>query len=178
MMQLIRITDSDDAFLKRLISLYEESFPLEERRPVEQLKRLIKSADSMHFNAVVLDGELCGLFVFWDFETFYYLEHFAIYPHLRNKKIGQQVLDYVAKNLSGLRLLEVEPAIDDEIAIRRVEYYRRNGYKVLEKEYIQPSYHKREDACPVWIMGNENSDFLPQYIERIKDEVYRRNISE
>ena len=63
MMQLIRITDSDDAFLKRLISLYEESFPLEERRPVEQLKRLIKSADSMHFNAVVLDGELCGLFV-------------------------------------------------------------------------------------------------------------------
>ena len=78
MMQLIRITDSDDAFLKRLISLYEESFPLEERRPVEQLKRLIKSADSMHFNAVVLDGELCGLFVFWDFETFYYLEHFAI----------------------------------------------------------------------------------------------------
>ena len=45
MMQLIRITDSDDAFLKRLISLYEESFPLEERRPVEQLKRLIKSAD-------------------------------------------------------------------------------------------------------------------------------------
>ena len=55
MMQLIRITDSDDAFLKRLISLYEESFPLEERRPVEQLKRLIKSADSMHFNAVVLD---------------------------------------------------------------------------------------------------------------------------
>ena len=145
MMQLIRITDSDDAFLKRLISLYEESFPLEERRPVEQLKRLIKSADSMHFNAVVLDGELCGLFVFWDFETFYYLEHFAIYPHLRNKKIGQQVLDYVAKNLSGLRL---------------------------------PSYHKREDACPLWIMGNENSDFLPQYIERIKDEVYRRNISE
>ena len=73
---------------------------------------------------------------------------------------------------------EVEPAIDDEIAIRRVEYYRRNGYKVLEKEYIQPSYHKREDACPLWIMGNENSDFLPQYIERIKDEVYRRNISE
>ena len=50
--------------------------------------------------------------------------------------------------------------------------------EVLEKEYIQPSYHKREDACPLWIMGNENSDFLPQYIERIKDEVYRRNISE
>ena len=64
MMQLIRITDPDDAFLKKLITLYEESFPLEERRPVEQLRRLIKSADSMHFNAVVLDGELCGLLCF------------------------------------------------------------------------------------------------------------------
>lgn len=86
MIQLIRIVDSDDLYLKRLIPLYEGSFPLDERRPVEQLKRLIKSVEIMHFNAVVLDGELCGLFVFWDFGTFRYLEHFAIYPHLRNKK--------------------------------------------------------------------------------------------
>lgn len=176
MIQLIRITNPDDAYLKRLMPLYEESFPLEERRPVEQLKRLIKSTKIMHFNAVVLDEELCGLFVFWDFGTFCYLEHFAIYPHMRNKKIGQQVLDYVAENLPGLRLLEVEPATDDEMAVRRVDYYRRNGYKVLEKDYIQPSYHKHEDACPLWIMGNEDSGSLPLYIEQIKEMVYRRNV--
>lgn len=85
-------------------------------------------------------------------------------------------MDYVAKNLPGLRLLEVEPAVGDEVAKRRVEYYRRNGYKVLEKDYIQPSYHKHEDACSLWIMGNNDSDSLPQYIERIKEDVYRRNV--
>ena len=178
MIQLIRITDPNDSFLPELIPLYEDAFPLEERRSVDQLKRLIGTTEKMFFNAVVSDGILCGLFVFWNFDKFCYLEHFAIYPHLRNKKIGKQVLDYLAENLPGLRLLEVEPAIDDEMAVRRVEYYRRNGYKVLDDSYIQPSYHKREDACPLWIMGNidTDSDSLSCYIEQIKEEVYWRNV--
>lgn len=178
MVQLIRITDPDDSLLEKLIPLYEEAFPLEERRSIGQLKRMIGKTENMFFNAIVLDENLCGLFVFWNFEKFSYLEHFAIYPHLRNKKIGKQVLDYLAENLPGLRLLEVEPAVDDEMAVRRVEYYRRNGYKVLDNNYMQPSYHAHEDACPLWIMGNADADpfSLSGYIEQIKEEVYWRNV--
>lgn len=51
----------------------------------------------------------------------------------------QQVLNYVADHLKGIRLLEVEP-MQDEMTTRRVRYYQRNGYQVLEEEYIQPSY--------------------------------------
>lgn len=125
----------------------------------------------MYFNAVECDGELSGLFVYWNLGDFYYLEHLAVYPAMRNKKIGQQVLDFVDRHLKGLRLLEVEPATD-EMTTRRVNYYRRNGYEVLDKTYIQPSYHGAGDACSLWIMGNETTPRLAEFIGRIKQEVY------
>lgn len=174
-MNLIRITNPEDKTLDRLIPLYEESFPAEERREINQLRRMIETYDSMYFNAIECDGELSGLFVYWDLGDFYYLEHLAVFPEMRNKKIGQQVLDYVAAHLKGLRLLEVEPT-EDEMSTRRVNYYQRNGYKVLDKTYVQPSYHKLEDACPLWIMGNEETPRLTEYAERIKEDVYRKNV--
>lgn len=173
MMNLVHITSPADNALDRLIPLYEESFPQEERRDIEQLKHLIAGQSAMRFNAIECDGELCGLFVYWDLGDFYYLEHLAVYPAMRNKKIGQQVLDYVAAHLKGLRLLEVEPTTD-EMTTRRVNYYCRNGYEVLDKTYVQPSYHHPGDACPLWIMGNEETPRLAEFVEKIKQEVYRK----
>ena len=172
MMNLIRITNPDDPALDRLIPLYEESFPEEERRAIGPLKELIRNQPAMCFNAVECDGELSGLFVYWNMDDFYYLEHLAVFPAMRNKKIGQQVLDFVAAHLKGLRLLEVEPTTD-EMTTRRVNYYRRNGYEVLDKTYVQPSYHALEDACPLWIMGNEPSPRLAEFTDRIKEVAYR-----
>ncbi len=174
-MTLSRITSADDSRLNRLIPLYEESFPESERRKIGQLKRMIENHTPMYFNAIECEGELSGMFVYWDMGDFYYLEHLAVFPEMRNKKIGQQVLDYVAGHLKGLRLLEVEPT-EDEMTTRRVNYYRRNGYKVLDKTYVQPSYYAMENACPLWIMGNEDSPRLSEQVERIKEEVYRQQI--
>ena len=93
MMKLIRISDPADIRLKKLLPLYEEAFPASERREGEQLFRLIREKQEMFFNAVECDGEMSGLFIYWLFEEFFYLEHLAVYPEMRNKKIGQQVLD-------------------------------------------------------------------------------------
>ncbi|KIO43379.1 MULTISPECIES: GNAT family N-acetyltransferase [Porphyromonadaceae] len=174
MMNLIRITSPDDRNLDRLIPLYEDAFPAEERRDIGQLRRMIKEKSDMYFSVVECDGELCGFFVYWDMKDFYYLEHLAVYPSMRNKKIGQQVLNYVADHLKGIRLLEVEP-MQDEMTTRRVRYYQRNGYQVLEEEYIQPSYDGVRDSCPLWIMGNQHSERLPEFIETIKRKVYTDN---
>ena len=171
MLKLIRISDPADIRLKKLLPLYEEAFPASERREGEQLFRLIREKQEMFFNAVECDGELSGLFIYWRFEEFYYLEHLAVYPEMRNKKIGQQVLDYIAGNLPGLRLLEVEPT-DTEIAARRVNYYRRNGYEVLDKHYRQPSYRSRDYVLSLWLMGNKSTDKLEEFKRQIRDEVY------
>ena len=63
----------------------------------------------MYFNAIECDGELSGMFVYWDMGDFYYTGTFWLYSlRCGMKKIGQQVLDYVAEHLKGVRLLEVE----------------------------------------------------------------------
>ncbi|MBC5620775.1 MULTISPECIES: GNAT family N-acetyltransferase [Butyricimonas] len=174
MMNLIRITEPGDIRLQRLIPLYEEAFPENERRDIKQLQRLILEKPEMHFNAIECDDTLAGLFIYWDLHDFYYMEHLAVFSQMRNLKVGQQVLDYITEHLSGLRLLEVEPTMD-EMTTRRVKYYERNGYEILDKSYIQPSYRDERDAGNLWIMGNHRTERLQEFIERIKQVIYRDN---
>ena len=93
MVNLIRITEPTDIRLQKLLSLYEEAFPEEERRNAKQLKRLISEKPEMYFNAIETNGVLSGLFIYWDMRDFYYLEHLAVFTPMRNLKIGQQVCD-------------------------------------------------------------------------------------
>ena len=112
MIQLRRITQVNDPDLSRLMDLYILSFPEEERRDEKQLFRMIETVPEMSFNAVEENGELCGLSVFWDLGEFYYMEHLAVFPEMRNRKIGQQILDYWKNHLPKLQILEAEPAVE------------------------------------------------------------------
>ena len=172
MLQLRRITQIEDSVLDRLIELYKLSFPEEERRDIPQLKQMILELPEMYFNAIELDDVLCGLAVYWDFADFYYLEHLAVFPEMRNHKIGKQVLDYWKKNLQKMRILEVEPA-EDEMTCRRIAFYERTDLQILTKDYVQPSYRKEEDSCSLWIMGSEENENLDSFIQIIKTRAYR-----
>ncbi len=173
MVTLRRITDARDKEFDKLIQLYTEAFPLEERRGEDQLKRMLAEESRMYFNAISCDDKLSGLFVYWDFGTFYYLEHLAVYAEMRNSKIGQQTLDWIKENLNGLRILEVEPA-EAEIAIRRIRYYERNGYNVYEKEYLQPAYRTGGNGCHLWVMCNREDIGLNEKLDLLKEAVYYR----
>lgn len=176
MILLRRITLLPDHDFVQLTELYTEAFPPEERREVKQLENLLQTESAMFFNAVECDGELAGLFVYWDFGSFYYLEHLAVFASMRNRKIGEQILSWVTENLKGVRILEVEPA-DTEMATRRIRYYERNGYRILDKSYLQPPYTPDGKDFPLWIMGNvadQPEEVLKQEIQIIKDKVYYR----
>lgn len=173
MIELKRITRAGDPDFKTLTALYMEAFPEEERRNTVQLERMLAEEPRMHFNAVECEGLSAGLFVYWDFGTFYYLEHLAVYPEMRNQKIGQQVLDWMREHLDGLRILEAEPA-ETEITTRRVRYYERNGYRVLDKAYRQPAYRPGGEGCALWVMGNRTDDGLKEKLETIRQAVYER----
>ncbi|MGL5787568.1 MAG: GNAT family N-acetyltransferase [Bacteroidales bacterium] len=174
MFEFIQLKSAGEKEFAPLMELYTDAFPEEERRAIEDLAELIEKEDRMSFNIVKFNNELAGLCIYWNFGDFYYLEHLAVYPHMRNNKIGQQVLNWLADNLNGLRILEVEPA-EDEMAIRRINYYTRNGYDVRKKDYTQPSYDGVRNPIDLWIMTNMESNELDKHVNTIKEEVYHKN---
>ena len=124
---------------------------------------MIGATPAMHFNMIESDGELCGLFVYWDMGRAHYPNtHVAL--HMRNRKIDSRCSSTWRLPESAL---EVEPA-EDELTARRVAFYRRNGYRIVDRSYVQPSYENFGDAAPLWIMGNDTPERLPEFIERIK----------
>lgn len=172
-MELQRITLPDDADMPMLIKLYVAAFPPEERRTPEELLQTIRTCKRMYFNKIKKQGETVGFSIYWQFGDFVYLEHFAILPEKRGLGIGQQVLDRLAESLGGVRVLEVEPAID-ALTRRRVAFYERNGFRVVNRTYGQPPYGAPGDEFPLWIMCTADVDesTLQRYIRTIKENVY------
>ena len=126
-MQLTRITDPNSDAFNRLMDLYEQSFPPAERRERQSLASLLSKEARMHFCSIIDDdGTMAGLFIYWDLHTFIYMEHFAVFPDMRNRGIGRRMLQHLFTLADKPLVLEAEPA-DDEMAKRRIDFYRRNG---------------------------------------------------
>lgn len=173
MVYLKHIQNSEDSTFEKLSKLYQSAFPSSERRSIEELKETIEKSAYMHFYAVYDDEKIAGFSIYWDFGEFIYLEHFAIFPEMRNLGIGRQVLHIIAQKTNKIRILEVEPNQDD-LTARRILFYQRNGYSLASKNYNQPHYGKQGIGIPLWIMSSETIDKekLENYIAIIKRQVY------
>lgn len=163
------------------LSLYNASFPLNEKRIYENEKHLDnfireKGGKFNAFSAV--DGDLyLGFLSYWTFEGYTYIEHFAIAPDQRGKNLGRMMLNHLFKEVSPNVLAEVEPG-DTPEAQKRIEFYEKNGFKVREEfNYTQPSYGgKGQTAVPMLLMTHGDVNLHNK--DSIKDmlkEVYNVN---
>jgi len=163
-----------DAVFNELLTLYESSFPYEERRSSTELKHSLQR-NELTFNVIESDGVVAGFSIVWNLGEFFYLEHFAIKPSMRGGGIGEQVLKIYSETLGSNIILEVEPD-SDSISHRRIEFYKRCGFSVVSKDYIQPKYEGEGDAMPLWIMASctPSVERLNAWIARLKRVVYNR----
>lgn len=170
-MKLKRITKSNDIDAERLVALHKRTFSEYERfKDTQLLVNLIDNAPSMHFNAVYENDELAGFFIYWDLEGFYYIHFIAIFPEMRNRKIGQQILNWVSKHLTQPVFLESEIPIN-EITERRLNFYKRNGFKELanDPEILSDA---RRGGHPLWFLGTQSVEHLDSCLTKIKETVY------
>lgn len=171
-MQLKRIVNSQDGEVIKLIALYQVAFPATERFSDDQiLLNLIDNNRLLHFNAIYEDDELAGLFMYWALEELYYVHYLAVYPEMRNRKIGKKVLDWIAENLKKPVFLEVDDP-ENEMSAKQINFYQRNGYQVLAKN-PEILYKARERSCKLWLMGNQPVEALEDYIHTIREVVYQ-----
>jgi ribosomal protein S18 acetylase RimI-like enzyme len=149
--------NSSPAVLESVRKLYYHSFPREERRDWNVWLKTL--GQDTRFRVLYLSTEsypLAGFISLWDFATLVYGEHFAIQPELRNSGLGSQVLQVVAEQLGNRPLvIEVEPPYT-EFAKRRIAFYKRNGFEIVQEEYLQPPYWEDSPQVPLFLMSNRD----------------------
>ena len=138
-MQQRRITTTDAPHFEQAWDLYLAAFPADERRCLD-FQKMVLCDDAYHFDILTENDHFVGFVLWWEFEKILYIEHFATLPALRGKGIGRQVLaDFFTKDNKKTVLLEVEKP-EEEIQVRRINFYQRLGLKLNVHTYFQPSY--------------------------------------
>lgn len=152
--------------LSRIFYAYERTFPEDERRDKNQFLGLIENPDCFIF-AVKNDEDFVGYLILWKLTDFYFLEHFEVFKEFRNLKLGSQILTELQEKFGNI-VLESEPSSLDEMAERRINFYRRNGFSIISEDYMQPSYGKGKNSLNLFLLSN----FEVSNLQDIENELY------
>lgn len=171
-MEIKQVTTKDTAHYAFVESVMLAAFPAQERRDTPE-QRAYSDNNPLFFNNIILEGGTpAGMISYWNFGDFGYIEHFAIAPALRNGGYGRRALEKMKELLKGMPIvLEVEEPTD-EMSARRIGFYRRLGFVLHEKPYMQPPYRKGDAGLPMFLMSCGEWDMEHEF-ERIKATIYR-----
>ena len=171
MIKFQEISTKDVQHYKFMEELLITAFPAEEYRELEQLREYTDRTGNFHNNLIFDEYTPIGFITYWDFDRFYYIEHFAINPNLRNGGYGKRVLEYLCNHLPLPIVLEVEHPNED-MSKRRINFYQRHGFTLWENDYKQPPYKVGDNFLPMYLMVNGNLDYNKDY-EDIKNQIYK-----
>lgn len=164
----IKTTDSVYPFVEQLL---HDSFPLAERREDEAQRDNTDHHPCFTCYFISDEERPVGLITAWNLGGFYYLEHLATTPVVRNRGYGQQIIQQIKDLLSGLIILEVEHP-EDEMSRRRIGFYQRCGFQLCEKEYIQPPYREGGEEVPLYLMYS-GADSIDDAFDTIRQRIYK-----
>ncbi len=120
--------------------IYMESFPAEERREWADLIERSRKGE-IALDLVKDDDRVIGLVTVWRLPQADYVEHFALDCSARGKGVGSEIIDLVVNRAADRAVvLEVEPAGTNSMAARRIGFYQRHGFGLIDYEYMQPPY--------------------------------------
>lgn len=167
------IHQAGDTHWAAWVDTYLTSFPIEEQRPLSSIERLIVEEKRFKVIALLSHDAFIGLLTYWEFDSFVYIEHFAISPSYRSLGHGARVLTHFVRSHSLPIVLEAEPPTE-ATAIRRVQFYTRNGFVLYDYDYYQPPYAPDREGLSLCLMGTnpDNPAFSSHVAQTLHHEVY------
>lgn len=168
----------DSELLKSIETLYNTAFPSAERRKFAYVETLLENPQ-VRFSilAATENGKLAGFLSYWEFDTFRYIEHFAVEPDKRGEGIGSEILTHFIDDCGKTPIiLEVECPDDSATARRRVDFYMRHSFIIWKRlNYIQPPYEAGGETLELKLMTLQVNDQskVAQMGDIVKREVYR-----
>lgn len=167
MWELTRLTEED---FETIWKIMEESFPVDERRTKEGQRKLFAEPNYCVYG-YLLQKNIVAILAVWEFDTFTFLEHFAVNSAHRNGGIGAEVLQQLMTQIKTPLVLEVELPTGD-ITERRIRFYERNGFELNHYEYVQPALNSNSKPVPLMIMSNPYKLKVNEF-ENIRDILYQ-----
>ncbi len=159
-MKLVKIKNVDSQEFRKAWKIYESSFSFDERRSLEMQKEVMKNK-RYNFFVAIKGNTVVGILTYWKLDDFLFVEHLAVREDLRGQGIGREIMTQLLKNKQKI-ILEVERP-ENEIAIKRINFYEKLGFKLNKFNYIQPSYGKNKKPVPMFLMSYprkiDNSEF-------------------
>ena len=165
MLKELRRNDFDKVF-----RIMEQSFPEDEYRPYEEQEALLKNP-LYQIYAICGDEDVKAFAALWIFDEIIFIEHLAVKSEFRNEGLGSKILQELTQDLNKMVCLEVELP-EEEIQVRRIKFYQRNGFYYNGYAYIQPSISKGRDPVPLKIMTSGRG-VTEEEFKNIRDLLYR-----
>ena len=166
-MELLKLNEADfDVFYSEI----EKSFIEDERRDSVNALRLFKDG-KYEILSLMQDGKRVGFISLWNLPDFTFAEHFVIHKKYRNLGFGAMALSEIQRVYKKI-VLEAEPPIED-IARRRLAFYKRNGFIENEGDYYQPAYREEGNEVRLVIMSYPSPlKSFEKAVSDIKSAVY------
>ena len=165
-MEYLQIPSFDDYRAQNIFESYNTTFPEDERRSEQQFRALFSNPKVKVFS-VLKDLQDIGYLVVWELTNFVFVEHFEIFSEFRSLKYGSEIVSNLFKDYTHI-VLEAEPASENVDAERRISFYEKNGFLVIDDSYVQPCYDPEKQSLNLWLLAN----WKPEKTDWIKEEIY------
>ncbi len=169
-MEFLQITSAEDYRVKEIYEAYCSTFPEDERRDWEKLTPLF-SHPKVKIISVLHESQNIGYLILWELSTYTFVEHFEVFESFRSKNLGSHITEYLFQNHPRI-VLEIGPEHTGEDAARRYAFYQKNGFRLIDEMYVQPSYGKNKKPLDLWLLSNYSPENLKEIREEIYDVVY------
>ena len=169
---------SDYDKINQITDLYTSAFPVDERRDIKDFLEILGNGCGVfQVTEISKDDEFAGFLSYWNFDSFIYLEHFAVNPNMRGGGIGANIItDFIARHNKPL-IGEVEYP-DNDLATRRIGFYKRLGFKLRDNiPYTQPPYDEKKKPINLHLISYgdiSDSDIVDIAIPSIHHNVYNK----
>ncbi len=170
-MEFLQISQSDKVRWEKVWELYEQSFPIAERRKIGDHIRACN--DPQFFPLSAWEGNtLIGILFFWEWDSYRYLEYLAVNPELQGQGYGSQLLSYL-RDTEHTIILEIDP-LSNEMSVRRLQFYERAGFTLTPYRFMHLPYRLEAQSIellilsyPKMITKSQHNDFLNFIDEKV-----------
>ncbi|MDR1356690.1 MAG: GNAT family N-acetyltransferase [Tannerellaceae bacterium] len=171
-MEVIRIRSGKDSFFPAFWEIYEQAFPLCERRDLGEQVRVLGD-EAYALEAWTGDGGVIGFIGWWDCGDLRYVEHYAIHPSCRSHGYGSRFLkEWISQSALPV-LLEIEP-VTDGLTLGRQRFYHKSGFVDNTVRHLQPPYHEGDAPLELWLMSYPDTvpaDAYERFYSKLKMEI-------